>query len=74
MAILFDDVMTFCGSIANDVALNAYVTDVTDYKNRCRVIDGIQILTWIAILITYGASGLIIDAWGYILFSTLLAL
>ncbi len=37
MAILFDCVMTFFGSTANDAALNAYITDVTTNENRGRV-------------------------------------
>lgn len=68
IAILFDCLMTFFGSTANDAALNAYVTDVTVKENRGRVVGAMQILTWVAILIVYGASGLIIDAWGYFTF------
>jgi len=68
MAIIIDVVMTFFGSTANDAALNAYVTDVTTQENRGRVVGSMQILTWVAILIVYGASGLIIDAWGYFTF------
>ncbi len=67
-AILFDCLMTFFGSTANDAALNAYVTDVTVKDNRGRVVGTMQILTWVAILIVYGASGIIIDAWGYFTF------
>jgi MFS family permease len=65
MAILFDCLMTFFGSTANDAALNAYVTDVTTDENRGRVVGVMQILTWVAILIVYGGSGLMIQAWGY---------
>ncbi len=68
LAILFDCVMTFFGATANDAALTAYVADVTSEHNRGRVVGGMQILTWVAILIVYGASGLIIDAWGYFTF------
>ena len=68
VAILFDCVMTFFGSTANDAALNAYVADVTTENNRGRVVGGMQILTWVAILIVYGVSGLIIEAWGYFTF------
>lgn len=68
VAILFDCVMTFFGSTANDAALNAYVTDVTTESNRGRVVGAMQILTWFAILIVYGVSGLIIDTWGYFTF------
>ena len=65
MAILFDCVMTFFGSTANDAALNAYITDVTTNENRGRVMGVIEILTWVAILIVYGGAGLIIDRIGY---------
>ena len=68
MAILFDSIMTFFGSTANDAALNAYITDVSDQHNRGRVVGVVQIMTWVAILIVYGASGMIIDAWGYYTF------
>ncbi len=68
VAILFDVLMTFFGSTANDAALNAYVADVTTRENRGRVVGAMQILTWVAILIVYGVSGLIIDAWGYFVF------
>jgi MFS family permease len=68
MAILFDCVMTYFGSTANDAALNAYITDVTDNENRGRVVGVMQIMTWIAILIVYGGAGLIIEAWGYYTF------
>ena len=68
MAILFDAMMTFFGSTANDAALNAYITDVSDQHNRGRVVGVVQIMTWVAILIVYGASGMIIDAWGYYTF------
>ncbi len=65
MAILFDTVMTFFGSTANDAALNAYITDVTTTQNRGRVLGVVQILTWVAILIVYGGAGIIIDNLGY---------
>ncbi len=68
MAILFDCVMTFFGSTANDAALNAYITDVSNLDNRGRVMSVVQILTWLAVLIVYGASGLMIQAWGYYTF------
>lgn len=67
-AILYDCLMTFFGSTANDAALNAYITDITGRRNRGRVMGVVEILTWVAVLIVYGASGLIIDAWGYYTF------
>ena len=68
MAILFDCIMTFFGSTANDASLNAYITDVTSNNNRGRVVGIMEIMTWIAILIVYGGAGLIIEAWGYYVF------
>ena len=68
MAILFDCVMTFFGSTANDAALNAYITDVSTMVNRGRVMGVVQILTWVAVLIVYGASGLLIETFGYFTF------
>jgi MFS family permease len=68
MAILFDCVMTFFGSTANDASLNAYITDVTTKENRGRVMGVVEILTWVAILIVYGGSGLIIQMMGYYAF------
>ena len=68
MAILFDCVMTFFGSTANDASLNAYITDVTTNENRGRVMSVVEILTWVAILVVYGGSGPIIDKWGYFTF------
>ncbi len=64
MAILFDCVMTFFGSTANDASLNAYITDVTTTENRGRVMGVVEILTWVAILIVYGGAGLIIQMLG----------
>ncbi len=68
MAILFDCVMTFFGSTANDAALNAYITDVTTKNNRGRVMGVVEILTWVAILIVYGGAGIIIQNLGYFAF------
>lgn len=68
MAILFDCIMTFFGSTANDAALNAYIADVTMLENRGRVMSVVEILTWVAILIVYGGAGIIIDSFGYFTF------
>jgi Na+/melibiose symporter-like transporter len=65
MAIIFDCIMTFFGSTANDASLNAYITDVTTNENRGRVMGVVEILTWVAILIVYGGAGMIIQAFGY---------
>ncbi len=68
VAILFDVIMTFFGSTANDAALNAYITDITNLENRGRVVSVIAMMGALAALVVYGVSGFIIDAWGYYLF------
>ncbi|HEY5271301.1 MAG TPA: MFS transporter [Anaerolineales bacterium] len=68
MAILFDCIMTYFGSTANDASLNAYITDVTNTENRGRVMGVVEILTWVAILIVYGGAGMIIQLFGYYAF------
>jgi MFS family permease len=68
MAILFDCIMTFFGSTANDAALNAYATDVTTLENRGKAMGVLEIVKWVAILIVYGGSGAIIAATNYYIF------
>jgi MFS family permease len=67
-AILFDCVMTFFGSSANDSVFHAYVADITTVNNRGRVMGVLEILTWVAMLVVYGGSGMIIQAFGYYAF------
>ena len=54
MIVVLDCIMTFFGSTANDAAFNAYVTDVTNTKNRGKVESVISILPLIAMLIMFG--------------------
>ena len=68
MAILFDCVMTFFGSSANDSVFHAYVADITTVDNRGKVMGVLEILTWIALLFVYGGAGIVIDALGYFAF------
>lgn len=68
MAIMFDCVMTFFGSSANDSVFHAYVADITTVNNRGKVMGVLEILTWVALLIVYGGAGIIIDALGYYAF------
>ncbi len=65
MAIMFDCIMTFFGSGANDAVFHAYVADITTPQNRGKVMGILEILVWIALLFVYGGAGLIIDAVGY---------
>lgn len=68
MAILFDCVMTFLGSTANDSVFHAYVTDITTLDNRGRVVGVLEILSWVALLFVYGGAGIVIDKLGYFAF------
>ncbi len=68
MAILFDCMMTFFGSSANDSVFHAYVADITTVENRGKVIGVLEILTWVALLFVYGGAGIVIDALGYFAF------
>ncbi len=63
--ILLDGVMTFFGSMSYDAVFMAYVTDITTVENRGRAHGVIELATWLAMLLTYGAGGMIIDAFGY---------
>lgn len=65
MAIIFDCIMTFFGSTAYDAAFNAYITDITTLENRGKVSSIVEMMTLLSILITYGLSGFIIEAFGY---------
>jgi MFS family permease len=74
MAILFDSIMSFFGATATDAALPAYVADVTTESNRGRVLGTMKIMSWLAMLLIYGASGFIIEAYGYLVFFLIIAL
>ena len=65
MAILFDSVMSFWGSTANDAAFNAWITDITTEKNRGAVVGVTEILKWIALLVTYAGAGFLVTTLGY---------
>ncbi|HEY9594341.1 MAG TPA: MFS transporter [Spirochaetia bacterium] len=65
MAIVFDSIMSFWGSTANDSSFNAWVTDVTVPSNRGKYVGILEILKWVALLVTYGGAGLAVSAFGY---------
>ena len=57
LTILFDCVMTFFGSSANDACFNAYLTEVTDETNRGKV-EGINsAMPLISVLVVFGLFG-----------------
>ncbi len=68
VAITFDCIMTFFGAMASDAALKAYIVDVTTLENRGKLHSLNELGMLFAILLTYGVSGFIIEAWGYFIF------
>ncbi len=65
MAILFDSVMSFWGSTANDAAFSAWITDITTPANRGVVMGISELLKWTALLLTYGGAGYLVASIGY---------
>ncbi len=57
LLVLFDCLMTFAGSTANDAAFNAWVADVTDRTNRGRLNSILAILPVIAVVIVFVGLG-----------------
>lgn len=53
LLVLFDCLMTFCGSTANDAAFNAWVADVTTPENRGRVNGVLSTLPVFAVVIVF---------------------
>jgi MFS family permease len=65
MAILFDSIMTFFGGMSKNAGVNAYITDVTNLRTRSKAVGIAQMTVLIALLIVYGALGMLIDVIGY---------
>ncbi|MFX1356784.1 MAG: MFS transporter [Promethearchaeota archaeon] len=74
MAILFDSIMSFFGATASDATLNAYVTDVTTPENRGKIGSIKEIMFFVALLIIYGLSGILIESLGYYLYFIIIAI
>lgn len=64
MVIIMDCVMTFMGSTSNDAAFNAWVTDVTNNKNRATAESVLAILPVLAMVVVMGLAG-IVSSVGY---------
>ena len=59
LTIVFDCIMTFFGSTANDAAFNAWMTDVSDETNRGKI-EGINsAMPLLAVLVVFGCNMLI---------------
>ena len=56
LTVAFDCVMTFFGSLANDSAFNAWVTDITDETNRGRVEGVNSAMPLISMLAVFGGA------------------
>lgn len=62
LLVLFDCLMTLCGSTANDAAFNAWVADVTDPTNRGRVNGVLSVLPVFAVVIIFLGLGSLYSA------------
>ena len=56
LVIVFDCVMTFFGSTANDAAFNAWLTDSTDESNRGKAEGVNAMMPLVAILVVFGGT------------------
>ena len=62
LLVVFDCLMTFCGSTANDAAFNAWVADVTDTSNRGKVNAILSMLPVFAVVIIFLGLGSLYNA------------
>ncbi|MBQ3483307.1 MAG: MFS transporter [Clostridia bacterium] len=62
LLVVFDCLMTLCGSTANDAAFNAWVTDVTDPTNRGKVNSVLSVLPVFAVVIIFLGLGSLYSA------------
>ncbi|MBQ3301489.1 MAG: MFS transporter [Eggerthellaceae bacterium] len=56
LTIVFDCIMTFFGSLANDSCFNAWVTDITDDTNRGRVEGVNSSMPLLSMLVVFGGA------------------
>ena len=61
VVILMDCIMTFFGSMANDGAFNAWITDVTNEDNRGKIEGVMAILPLMALLIIFGGFDIMVQ-------------
>lgn len=62
LLVIFDCIMTFFGSTANDAAFNTWITDVTDSTNRGKVNSVMSIFSILAFVIVFVLAMLTYDA------------
>ena len=68
LLVIFDCIMTFFGSTANDAAFNTWITDVTDSTNRGKVNSVMSIFSILAFVIVFVIGMLTYDAGNTIAF------
>ena len=62
LLVLFDCLMTFCGSTANDAAFNAWLADVTTPQNRGKVNAVLSMLPVFAVIVIFIGLGSLYSA------------
>ncbi len=65
LVIIFDCIMTFFGSSANDACFNAWLTDITDETNRGKAEGVNSAMPLLAMLLVFGGAMLIPNNTGY---------
>lgn len=65
LVIVMDCLMTFMGSTSNDAAFNAWITDVTNEKNRAKTESILALLPVFAMVIVTVAFGALATSFGY---------
>lgn len=72
LLVVFDCIMTFAGSTANDAAFNAWITDITDGTNRGKVNTILSIMPVLATVIAIVIAMFTYDKGNYTLFFIIL--
>ena len=74
LLVIFDCVMTFFGSTANDAAFNTWVTDVTDNTNRGKVNGVMSIFSIVAFVLVFVIAMFTYDVGNTVLFFIILGI
>lgn len=74
LLVIFDCIMTFFGSTANDAAFNTWITDVTDSTNRGKVNGVMSIFSILAFVLVFVIAMLTYDAGNTVLFFIILGI
>lgn len=74
LLVIFDCVMTFAGSTANDASFNAWITDVTDVSNRGKVNTVLSVMPVLATVIAIALAMFTYDKGKYDIFFIVLGI